>query len=85
LSPRAHVQWAHWKREARERIETALIERHRACHESNPARIEMDFPKRTSRRATKEQIAAELDQLDPGWRSLYVLYPTEDSLRSHGE
>jgi hypothetical protein len=45
----------------------------------------MDFPKGAQHRAAKEEIAAELDQIESRWRRLYLLYPTESSLRERGE
>jgi hypothetical protein len=72
-------------RAARERIENALVERYRARRESDPERIEIDFPKHAPRRAAKEEVAAALDQVEPRWRQLYVLYPSESSLRDRGE
>jgi len=47
--------------------------------------IEIDYPKRFSRRAAKQQVTDELDRIDPRWRQVFVLYPTESSLRQHGE
>lgn len=70
---------------ARERIERALVDRFRARRESDPERIEIDFPKRALRRAAKEEVAAALDHVEPRWRRLYILYPTESSLRERGE
>jgi hypothetical protein len=69
----------------RERIERALVDRYRARREVDPQRIVVDFPKRASRRAAKEEIAAALDQVEPRWRRLYDLYPSESSLRRRGE
>jgi hypothetical protein len=72
-------------RAARERIERALVDKYRARLESDPERIEIHFPKRAPHRAAKDEIAAELDRIEPRWRRLYVLYPTESSLRWRGE
>ncbi|MEN3313107.1 MAG: hypothetical protein V7645_2436 [Actinomycetota bacterium] len=85
LSPRLLVLPMQRNRAARERIERALVRHYRARRESDPERIEIDFPKRASRRAAKEEVAAELDQIEPRWRRLYVLYPSESSLRERGE
>jgi hypothetical protein len=85
LSPRLLVLPIPGNGKARERVERALIQKYRARRESDPDRIEIDFPKRAPRRAAKEGVAAELDQIEPRWRRLYVLYPTESSLRERGE
>jgi len=85
LAPRRLVLPKQRNRAARERIERALVERYRARRESNPERIVIDFPKRGSRRAAKEEVASALDQIEPRWRRLYVLYPSESSLRERGE
>ena len=61
------------------------MERYRARCESDPERIVIDFPKRAPRRAAKDEVAAALDQIEPRWRRLYVLYPSEASLRQRGE
>jgi hypothetical protein len=66
-------------------VEQALRERYRARSEDDPARIEIDFPKRHPHRAAKERVARELDQIDPKWHRVFVLYPTESSLRERGE
>jgi hypothetical protein len=85
LTPRWLVLPMQRNRAARERIERALVDKYRARRESDPERIEIDFPKRAPRRAAKEEIAAALDQVEPRWRRLYVLYPSESSLRERGE
>jgi len=85
LSPRVLVLPTRRDRDARDRIERALVEKYRARRESDPDRIEIYFPKRGPRRAAKEEVAAELDRVEPHWRRLYVLYPTESSLRERGE
>ena len=85
LTPRWLVLPLQRNQAARERIEHALVERYRARRESDPERIEIDFPKRAPRRAAKEEVAAALDQVEPRWRRLYVLYPSESSLRERGE
>jgi hypothetical protein len=85
LTPRWLVLPMRRNRAARERIERALVDRYRARRESDPERIQIDFPKHAPRRAAKEEISAALDQVEPNWRRLYVLYPTESSLRERGE
>ena len=82
LTPRGPRQR---NRAARERIERTLVDTYRAHRERDPDRIEIDFPKRGPRRAAKEEVAAALDAIEPSWRRLYVLYPTESSLRERGE
>jgi len=85
LTPRRLVLPVQRNRAARERIERALVDRYRARRESDPQRIAIDFPKRGLRRAAKNEIVAELDRIEPRWRRLYVLYPSESSLRQRGE
>jgi hypothetical protein len=85
LTPRRLVLPMQRNRAARERVERALVERYRARRESDPERIAIDFPKRAPRRAAKDEIVAALDGIEPRWRRLYVLYPTESSLRQRGE
>lgn len=48
--------------------------------------LEFDFSKRSNLRAAKEAVAAELDRIriNPEWRRLFVLFPTEDALRGKG-
>jgi hypothetical protein len=45
------------------------------------AGLEVDFPKALGGRAAKDQVLAELDRIDPRWRRLFVVYPTERTLR----
>lgn len=85
LTPRLLVLPTERNRAARECIERALVEKYRARRESDPSRIEIDFPKRGSRRAAKNEVAGELDRIEPRWRRLYSLYPSESSLRQRGE
>jgi hypothetical protein len=85
LTPRRLVLPTQRNRDARERIEAALVGKYRVRRASDPERIEIDFPKRAPRRTAKEEVAAELGRIEPRWRRLYVLYPTESSLRERGE
>src|SRR5215213_4386420 len=85
LTPRRLVLPIRRNRTARERIERALVEKYRARREADPERIAIDFSKRALRRAAKDEVAAELDRIEPRWRRLYVLYPSEPSLRQRGE
>ncbi|HWN22329.1 MAG TPA: hypothetical protein VNP93_10180 [Gaiellaceae bacterium] len=85
LTPRRLVLPTQRNRAARERVERALVDTYRARRESDPERIEIDFPKCARRRAAKEEVAAALDEVEPRWRRLYALYPTESSLRERGE
>lgn len=85
LTPRRLVLPIQRNRAARERIERALAEKYRVRRESDPERIEIDFPKHGLRRAAKEEVAAALDRVEPRWKRLYVLYPSESSLRERGE
>jgi hypothetical protein len=60
------------------------IERYRARVETDPWRIEIDFPKRVGGRPAKEDVAGSLDRVVPGWRRVLELYPTEDALGRKG-
>ena len=81
LTPRLLVLPTRRNRAARRAILSSLEERYRARLFDDPERIEMDFAKGMGGRAAKDQVAAALDEIEPRWRRLYVLYPTEDSLR----
>jgi hypothetical protein len=85
LTPRRLVLPTQRNRAARERIERALVDKYRARRASDPERIEIDFPKHAPRRAAKEEVAVTLDDVEPRWKRLYVLYPSEASLRERGE
>ena len=62
-----------------------VVERYRGRIESDPERIEIDFPKGKGGRAAKTEVVKALDGADPRWRRIFVLYPTELSLRHKGE
>jgi hypothetical protein len=62
------------------RVVEALADRYRYRRETDPARIEIDFPKSKGKARAKDEVAAVLDTIDPNWRRLFVLYPTENSL-----
>ena len=62
-----------------------MVERFRARVESDPERIEIDFPKDKGGRVAKNEVTTALDAADPNWRRVFVLYPTESSLRDKGE
>lgn len=83
--PRMLVLPTRRNREAQRRVELGLEGRYRARRLRVPKQLEIDFPKRQRRRAAKEEVARELDRLEPRWRRLFVLYPTESSLRERGE
>ncbi len=85
LSRRWFVLPTRRNRETRQRIEAAVVERFRARVETEPERIAMDFPKRKGGRAAKAEVMETLDRIDPRWRAVFVLYPTESSLREKGE
>lgn len=78
LTPRWHIRPS--RRATQERVTAALAERYRYRAETDPPRIEIDFPKSKGRATAKEEVAAVLDAIDPNWRRLFVLYPTENSL-----
>jgi hypothetical protein len=85
LMPRVLVLPTRGNRRARERIDRSVTETFRARRESGPDRIEIDFPPGASRRTARGAVTAELDRVESRWRRLYVLYPTESSLREGGE
>jgi hypothetical protein len=82
LVPRRFVLPRRGNRARRAHIHARLAERYRPLRD-DPTRVELAFPKRTGRRAAKDDVAAELDRIDRGWRRLFVLYPTEDAVRRH--
>jgi hypothetical protein len=57
-------------------IEAALAERFRYRREDD--RIEIDFPK--SDADAKQKVVAALDEIEPRWRRVFVLYPRESSI-----
>jgi hypothetical protein len=59
----------------------ALGDRYRMRPMDGGKWLAIDFPKRMGRRAAKDQVSAALDEIDPRWRRLFVLYPKEASLR----
>ena len=59
----------------------SLSERHRLRWREQKDGVEIDFPKSLGRRVAKERIVAELTEIDPAWRRLFVVYPTESALR----
>lgn len=81
LSPRCLVLPTRANREAQSAIMAALAARYRARQMDGGRWLAIDFPKRMGRRAAKDQVAAALDEIDPRWRRLFVLYPREASLR----
>jgi hypothetical protein len=85
LKPRVLVLPTRRNRDARDRIVRALAETFQGRQESRPDRIEIDFPSKDPRRAARDAVAAELDRVERRWRRLYVLYPTESSLRDRAE
>jgi len=79
LTPRILTLPRRGNAEARQEIVAGLRKAYRP--RESAGQIEIDFPKNVGGRAAKDQVVAELDRLDPHWRRLYVLYPTENSLR----
>jgi hypothetical protein len=84
LQPRTLVLPTRKNREARQEIVARLGERYRARRQEDGA-LEIDFPVKLSRRAAKDQVVSELEEIDPRWRRLFTLYPTESSLLQKGE
>ena len=85
LSPRVLTLPTRRNRETRQRIEQMMVERYRARVETDPERIEMDFPQSVGGRAAKEEVTRALDSFDQRWRRVFSLYPTESALRDKGE
>ena len=85
LCPRVLQLPTRRNRETRRRVEEMVVERFRARVERDPERIKMDFPKRIGGRAARNEVAHALDAADPRWRRVFVLYPTESSLRERAE
>ena len=80
LSPRWQFFPSRRVRAAQKRVAKALAKRYRYRAEPDPMRIEIDFPKSKGRATAKDEVAAALDDLDPNWRRLFVIHPTENSL-----
>lgn len=72
-------------RDARRRVEAALEDGYRARRVGTRPQLEIDFPTSHGRRAAKDEVERELDRIEPRWRRLFSLYPTESSLRERGE
>ena len=73
-------------RDTQRRVEEGLVDRFRArVKQASTLQLEMDFPRRASRREAKEAVEAALDEIDARWRGVFMLYPTEASLRERGE
>lgn len=85
LAPRRLSIPSRRNRQTRRMIEDMVVERYRARVESDPERIEIDFPKEKGGRAAKTEVAKALDDTDPRWRRVFTLYPTESSLRDKGQ
>lgn len=85
LVPRVLVLPTRRNRETRQRVRAHVVEQYRARRESNPDRIEIDFPKHVGGRAAKTQVAEALDAVEPRWQRVFALYPTETALRNKGE
>ena len=59
------------RRGMREQIEAELSKRYRFRRVDD--HIEIDFPK--SKSDAKEEVVAQLDEIDPRWRRVFVVYP----------
>jgi hypothetical protein len=79
LTPRIFTLPRRGNNQARQEILDELRQLYRP--REAPDKIEIDFPKKLGGRAAKDQVAADLDRINPRWRWLFVLYPTESSLR----
>ena len=81
LRPRIFALPRRGNSQARQEIIAGLRRAYRPRESS--WKIELDFPKNIGGKAAKGQVEAE-DRLDPRWRRLFVLYPTESSLEREG-
>ena len=59
------------RRRMREQIEAELSKRYRFRRVDD--HIEIDFPK--SKSDAKEEVVAQLDEIDPRWRRVFAVYP----------
>ncbi|MGH3133941.1 MAG: hypothetical protein ACRDNY_09435 [Gaiellaceae bacterium] len=66
---------------ARAEIVAELADRFRPSI-GEDGRIEMYFSPRYPADRAKADVATELDGIDPGWRRLFRLYPTEQALEA---
>lgn len=73
-------RWRPWRRSEQQRVLEALASRYRYRREADSPNVEIDFPKAKGRATAKDEVAAALDDLNPKWRGMFVLYPTENSL-----
>ncbi len=71
--------------EARLKVESEVVEQFRARRESDPDRLEIDFPKQLAKRDAKNRVVEALDAVEPRWRRVFALYPTETALRNKRE
>jgi hypothetical protein len=62
-----------------------VVEHYRARIERDPERIEIDFPKGRGGRSARAEVTEALDAADRRWRRVFVLYPSESSLRDKGQ
>jgi hypothetical protein len=69
------------RRERQDRALASLGERRRVRRRVEDDGVQIDFPKSLGRRAAKEQIVAELAEIEPAWRRLFVVYPRESNIR----
>jgi len=84
LVPRRLVLPTSRNKERQQRIVAAIHEHYRPRSTQDGHRVawELDFPRSLGKREAKEQVAAELTAIDPRWRRLFVLYPTESAPRN---
>jgi hypothetical protein len=58
-----------------------LRELHRARPRPAGDGIQIDFPKKIGRRQARARVVEDLDRIEPDWRRLFAVYPSESSLR----
>ncbi len=69
------------RRSRQDRALASLGERHRVRWRAEGDGVQIDFPKSLGRRAAKDAVVADLAEIESAWRRLFVVYPTESSIR----
>jgi hypothetical protein len=69
------------RRGRQDRALASLSERHRVRWRAEGDGVQIDFARSLGRRAAKDRVVADLAEIEPAWRRLFVVYPTESSIR----
>jgi len=69
------------RRIRQDRALASLGERHRVRWRPEGDGVEIDFANALGRRAAKDRIVADLTEIEPAWRRLFVVYPRESNIR----